>query len=108
MPTYVYECQRCGHRFELLQGINDPPRQRCPQCQGKVKRVLTPGGGLIFKGTGFYITDYKRKEDQRKEGARKRRAAGPKSPSPSTDQASGKEVQRDRPGKASGGEAASS
>ena len=62
MPTYVYECRRCGHRFELMQSIVDPPRQRCPECRGKVKRVLMPGGGLIFKGSGFYITDYKRKE----------------------------------------------
>ncbi len=62
MPTYVYECQRCGHRFELLQGIKDPPRQRCPRCRGKVKRLLAPGGGLIFRGSGFYATDYKRKE----------------------------------------------
>ena len=62
MPTYVYECRRCGHRFELMQSIVDPPRQRCPECRGKVKRVLMPGGGLIFKGSGFYSTDYKRKE----------------------------------------------
>jgi putative FmdB family regulatory protein len=76
MPTYVYECGRCGHRFELLQGINDPPRQRCPECRGKVKRVLLPGGGLIFKGSGFYITDYKRKEESASEVAK--RSAGEK------------------------------
>ena len=63
MPTYVYACERCGHRFELLQGISDPPRKRCPRCRGKVKRVITSGGGLIFKGSGFYVTDYKRKEN---------------------------------------------
>lgn len=89
MPTYVYECQRCGHRFELLQGINDPPRQRCPQCHGRVKRVLTAGGGLIFKGSGFYITDYKRKEDQHKETARKRRAAAREGGEASSDKGSG-------------------
>jgi putative FmdB family regulatory protein len=81
MPTYVYECGRCGHRFELLQGINDPPRQRCPECRGKVKRVLLPGGGLIFKGTGFYITDYKRKEESASEVAK--RSAGEKPGTPS-------------------------
>ncbi|MBM3316440.1 MAG: hypothetical protein FJY75_01170 [Candidatus Eisenbacteria bacterium] len=69
MPTYVYECARCGGRFELLQGISDPPRQRCPQCRGKVKRLILPGGGLIFKGSGFYITDYKRREAGASEGA---------------------------------------
>ena len=62
MPTYVYECERCGHRFEVLQQITDPPRSRCPECRGKVRKVITSGGGLIFKGSGFYITDYKRKE----------------------------------------------
>ncbi len=72
MPTYVYECLRCGEHFELLQGINDPPRQRCPSCRGKVRRVLMPGGGFIFKGSGFYITDYKRKEqkEQKEQKAR--------------------------------------
>lgn len=69
MPTYVYECQRCGHRFEIMQSITDPPRQRCPECRGKVKRILMPGGGLIFKGSGFYITDYKRKGQPREGGA---------------------------------------
>lgn len=63
MPTYVYECERCCHRFEVLQGITEPPRQRCPKCRGKVRRLLTPGGGLIFRGSGFYVTDYKHKED---------------------------------------------
>jgi putative FmdB family regulatory protein len=81
MPTYVYECGRCGHRFELLQGINDPPRQRCPECRGKVRRVLLPGGGLIFKGSGFYITDYKRKEESTSEAA-KRSADEPASGAP--------------------------
>lgn len=61
MPTYVYECRRCGHRFEILQSITDPPRRRCPECRGAVKRIVMPGGGLVFKGSGFYITDYKRK-----------------------------------------------
>jgi len=64
MPTYVYECERCGHRFEVLQGITEQPRQRCPECRGKVRRLLTPGGGLIFRGSGFYVTDYKHKEDR--------------------------------------------
>jgi putative FmdB family regulatory protein len=64
MPTYVYECERCEHHFELLQGITEPPRQRCPRCRGKVRRLLSPGGGLIFRGSGFYETDYKRKEQR--------------------------------------------
>jgi len=68
MPTYVYECERCGHRFEVLQGIKEPPRQRCPRCRGKVRRLVTRGGGLIFRGSGFYVTDYKQKEERARRG----------------------------------------
>ena len=62
MPTYEYECQRCGHRFELFHSIKDAPRKTCPQpkCRGRVKRVLGTGAGIIFKGSGFYVTDYRK------------------------------------------------
>ena len=61
MPTYEYECQQCGHRFEEFQSITAEPRQTCPEakCPGPVKRLIGMGGGLLFKGTGFYITDYR-------------------------------------------------
>jgi putative FmdB family regulatory protein len=60
MPTYEYECQKCGHHFELFQSIKDAPRKTCPKCKGRVKRLLGTGAGLIFKGSGFYITDYRK------------------------------------------------
>ncbi len=60
MPTYWYRCQTCKHEFEEFQKITDPPVKVCPKCGGVVMRVITGGAGLIFKGTGFYITDYKR------------------------------------------------
>jgi putative FmdB family regulatory protein len=60
MPTYEYECRKCGHRFEKFQGINDPPVKTCPECHSrKVKRLIGTGAGLIFKGSGFYATDYR-------------------------------------------------
>ena len=61
MPTYEYECQQCGHRFEEFQSITAEPRQTCPEanCQGSVKRLIGMGGGLLFRGSGFYITDYR-------------------------------------------------
>ena len=61
MPTYDYECQQCGERFEEFQSITAAPRQTCPQaeCPGPVKRLIGTGGGLIFKGSGFYATDYR-------------------------------------------------
>ena len=59
MPTYEYECTSCGHRFEKFQSITAAPVRRCPNCGKKVKRLFGRGGGLIFKGSGFYTTDYR-------------------------------------------------
>lgn len=60
MPTYEYECRKCGHQFERFQSITAPPVKTCPKCRGRVARMLTTGGGIIFKGSGFYQTDYKK------------------------------------------------
>jgi putative FmdB family regulatory protein len=62
MPTYEYACSKCGHGFEQFQSMRDDPLKKCPKC-GKpaLKRLLGTGAGLIFKGSGFYITDYKNK-----------------------------------------------
>ncbi len=59
MPTYEYECPDCTHRFERFQGINDDPVAACPECGGKVRRIISAGGGIVFKGPGFYATDYR-------------------------------------------------
>ena len=70
MPTYEYECEKCGHRFEVFQSMTEPPRKRCPKCRGKVRRLVGGGAGIVFKGTGFYTTDYRSnsyKEQKRKE-----------------------------------------
>ncbi len=70
MPTYEYECNRCGNRFEKFQGIKDKPLKVCPKCGGKLKRLIGLGAGVIFKGSGFYHTDYKmnNKENSKKSG----------------------------------------
>ena len=60
MPTYGYECRKCGHQFEKFQPITAEPVKTCPKCRGRVARMLSTGGGLIFKGSGFYQTDYKK------------------------------------------------
>ena len=60
MPTYEYECQKCHHRYDLYQSIKAAPQKTCPQCKGRVKRLFSAGGGLIFKGSGFYVTDYRK------------------------------------------------
>jgi putative FmdB family regulatory protein len=59
MPTYEYECRKCGHRFEEYQSITAKPLSACPRCKGQVRRLISGGGGLIFKGSGFHITDYR-------------------------------------------------
>jgi len=60
MPTYDYECTKCRYAFEKSQKMTDKPLSRCPKCQGKVKRLIGSGSGFIFKGSGFYATDYKK------------------------------------------------
>jgi putative FmdB family regulatory protein len=69
MPTYEYACQKCGHQFEQFQSMRDEPLKKCPKCRkAGLKRLVGGGAGLIFKGTGFYITDYKNKGSGKKEG----------------------------------------
>jgi putative FmdB family regulatory protein len=60
MPTYEYECEDCGYKFEKLQKMSDKPIKKCPKCAGSTKRLIGKGIGVIFKGPGFYATDYKR------------------------------------------------
>lgn len=59
MPTYEYECVKCGYIFEKFQGIKEAPYRKCPSCNGHVKRLIGTGAGIIFKGSGFYATDYR-------------------------------------------------
>lgn len=63
MPTYEYRCEACEHVFEVFHGINENPEIVCPVCEktDQVERLISAGAGLIFKGSGFYITDYKKK-----------------------------------------------
>lgn len=70
MPTYQYECSACGYAFETMQSMMDKKLKKCPKC-GKLKlhRLIGTGSGIIFKGTGFYETDYKRKDAPKSEGS---------------------------------------
>ncbi len=86
MPTYEYVCEKCGHQFELFQSMTARPLTVCPEdrCaqkrwgKGRVKRLLGTGAGLIFKGSGFYITDYR--SEKYKEAAKKEKPATAASP----------------------------
>ena len=79
MPTYEYRCEKCGHAFEEFQSITARPIKKCPRC-GKlaVKRLISAGVGIIFRGSGFYETDYR--SDQYKQAAKKESDAGKPEP----------------------------
>ena len=74
MPTYDYRCRKCGHQFELFHGIKDETPRRCPKCGSRAGRVPTRGAGVLFKGSGFYITDYRSKTYREK--ARQEKSGG--------------------------------
>ncbi len=70
MPVYTYECEDCGERFEARQSFNDEPLTVCPTCEGKLYRVIQPVG-IVFKGSGFYVTDSRGKQNLATGGTRK-------------------------------------
>lgn len=82
MPTYEYKCLNCGNLFEVFQSIKAAPVEKCPQCAGKVKRLISSGGIPIFKGSGFYQTDYKNNTTSRSsdnsKSSKDAKAAAPK------------------------------
>ena len=77
MPTYDYECDACGHRFELFQGINDPVQRKCPDCKkNKLRRLFGTGAAIVFKGSGFYQTDYRSESYKKAADADKKSTTG--------------------------------
>ena len=83
MPTYEYECRKCGHAFEKFQSITAAPVKTCPKCRARrVVRLLSGGAGIIFKGSGFYETDYKRAGAPAKKEPDAAKPGGESAPSP--------------------------
>jgi putative FmdB family regulatory protein len=79
MPTYDYECDACGHEFELFQSINDSVKRKCPECgKLKLRRLFGTGAAVVFKGSGFYQTDY-RSESYQKAAEKDKKASSKKS-----------------------------
>ena len=77
MPTYDYKCQACGHTFEELQSFSAPVLTKCPACKkNKLERLFGGGGAIIFKGSGFYETDYRRPGEKKADAAEAPTAAG--------------------------------
>jgi len=82
MPYYEYQCNECDHRFEAYRKVTDPPLTRCPKCRGRVRKIFRPVG-IIFKGSGFHVTDYPskgRKERDKEETAKTDAAKEPARP----------------------------
>jgi len=74
MPTYDYICDACNHQFELFQSIKDEPKRKCPECgRRKLRRLIGPGAAIVFKGSGFYKTDY-RSESYKKAAAAEKKS----------------------------------
>jgi putative FmdB family regulatory protein len=86
MPTYEYRCRTCKHEFEEFQSITDQPLTECPQCGGFVERLISGGGGLLFHGSGFYITDYR--SDSYKQAAKRESASASSSGSDTSSKSS--------------------
>lgn len=88
MPTYEYRCPE-GHEFELFQRMSDEPGADCPECGRAAERLLSAGGGLLFKGEGFYITDYRSSEYKKKAEAESKKGSAAKGSSDAGSGASG-------------------
>jgi putative FmdB family regulatory protein len=102
MPTYDYKCSACGHLFEHFQSIHDARLKKCPKCgKSKLERLIGAGGGLLFKGSGFYITDYR---DRSYHDAAKKDAA-PAAPAAAADGKSGASSASESKSKSKGGDA---
>ena len=84
MPTYEYECQKCRKRRDVFQSITAKPLTKCPACGGRLKRLLGSGSGFLFKGSGFYITDY-RSKSYHEAKKRDEQSKPSSSPKPSSD-----------------------
>jgi putative FmdB family regulatory protein len=90
MPTYEYRCKKCDHTFEAFQSMTEKPLKKCPNCGGVVKRLISSGSGLIFKGSGFYINDYKKKESHSSGSTSHGKPSSPAKPIKADDTASSK------------------
>ena len=108
MPTYEYRCADCSHEFECFQRMSDEPVSICPECGGSVERLISAGAGLLFKGEGFYITDYrsesyKKKAEKESTGPTTEPSGGGSKGGSASDSASGS-AKESGSAKSSGGE----
>ncbi|MCA9171516.1 MAG: zinc ribbon domain-containing protein [Planctomycetales bacterium] len=99
MPTYDYECDACQHRFELFQSINDPVQKKCPECgKLKLRRLFGAGAAIMFKGSGFYQTDYRSDSYKKSAKADKESSSGSSAAAKSSDSSSSAKSSSDAAG----------
>jgi putative FmdB family regulatory protein len=102
MPIYGYECTQCGHQLEVLQSVSDDPLRSCPECMGPLRKLLYPVG-VIFKGSGFYSTDYKagsngsKRSDSSGSGESKSETQSESKSEPKSDSSGGKDSKPAKP-----------
>ena len=106
MPTYDYRCQACGHTFDELQSFSEPPLTKCPACKkNKLERLFGGGGAIIFKGSGFYETDYRsegyKKAEKADSTAGKPAESAPATPASTTPSTGSTTTKSDGPAKSS-------
>lgn len=90
MPTYEYKCNACDHRFELFQSMKDSPKRKCPECgKSALERLIGTGAAVIFKGSGFYQTDYRSDSYKKGAEAEKKSASESTTTTPATSPAAG-------------------
>ncbi len=97
MPIYEYECLKCGHRFEVIQKISDPPIKKCEKCKkGKAEKLIS-SPAIQFKGTGWYVTDYAKKGEESKKAEKAEKSAG-STDSKSSEKSPSKKKKKDKSG----------
>jgi putative FmdB family regulatory protein len=96
MPTYSYECKSCGHNFDVFQSMSDEPVKVCPECGREVRRLIKGGTGVIFKGSGFYVTDKGKGKEKTPADSSKTPAKAPES-SPASPEKTAKPPEKAKP-----------
>jgi putative FmdB family regulatory protein len=96
MPTYDYVCEACNHEFELFQSIKDEAKRKCPECgKNKLRRLIGPGAALVFKGSGFYKTDYRSESYKKGAAAAEKSKNAEKPATPASDGKSKEKTKKD-------------